>query len=157
MFQIDPVAHFLGQVGPFLCKLHHVAAASGIVIRHANFFANIFLCDTQGFFNAKLDRQSVRVPAGFAVHLEAFHRLVTAENILDRAGDDVVDTRHTVGGRRTLVKDERRMSLTDFKTLVENVAVLPLLQHFFIHVREVELGIFGKFLTHISVFSLFFF
>ena len=44
------------------------------------------------------------------------------------------------------------MSFADFKTLMEDVAILPFLQHLFIDVRQVKFGVFGKFLTHIALY-----
>ena len=52
------------------------------------------------------------VPTGFAIDAEAFHRFVSAEDVFDRAGDDVVDARHAVGRGRALVEHEIRRSRT---------------------------------------------
>ena len=40
-------------------------------------------------------------------------------------------------------------------TLVEDVIVIPLFQHLFVDIREVEFGILSKFLTHYVVAILF--
>ena len=55
--------------------------------------------------------QPVRVPAGLARDAEALHRAVAAEEILDRAREDVVNARPAVRRRRTFEEHERRRAL----------------------------------------------
>ncbi len=61
------------------------------------------------FFDLDLDRQTVRIPAPFAVDPEPLHLLVAADQIFDGAGDDMVNAGAAVGGRRAFVEDEVRL------------------------------------------------
>ena len=78
----------------------------------------------------------------------------TAENVFNGTSHYMVNTRHTVCGWRALVEYECRMSLSCFKTLMEDVSILPFLQHLFIDVRQVKFRVFGKFLTHMRYIYL---
>src|SRR5690606_11019773 len=51
-----------------------------------------------------LHGQSVCIPAGFTVYLEAAHGLIAAYGILHSPGYHVVNARHTIGGRGTLIE-----------------------------------------------------
>ena len=152
VFKIHPISHLLCQVCPLLREFHHVTAAGSIILGHRNLFADIFFGYTQCLLNSQLYRQSVRIPSGLTVDKISFHGLITAENILNRTGNHMVNTGHTVCRRRTFIKYKRGMSFADFKTLMEDVAILPFLQHLFIDVRQVKFGVFGKFLTHIALY-----
>ena len=66
--------------------------------------------DAQLFADLDLDRQAVRVPAGFALAEVAAHRLVAREEVLDRPRQAVAGVRHAVGRRRAFVEDELRRS-----------------------------------------------
>ena len=154
VFKVDPISHLLCQIRPFLRELHHVAAAGGIIFGHRDLFADIFFGDTQCFFNSQLYWKSVCIPSRLTVDKISFHGLITAENILNRTGNHMVNTGHTVCRRRTFIKDKRGMSFADFKTLMEDVAILPFLQHLFIDVRQVKFRVFGKFLTHMRYIYL---
>mgnify|MGYP003295276372 CR=1 FL=1 len=148
--EIHPVAHLVRQVGPLLGVLHDLLAAVAIVVVHADGLADVLLGDAEQFLDAQFDGQTVGVPSGFALHLEALHRLVAAEGIFDAARHDVVDAGHTVRRGRTLKEDERGTALTLGHTLGEDVLAIPLLQHFFVHLGEVQHTVFRKFLVHIK-------
>ena len=61
----------------------------------------------------------------------------------------MVNTRHTIGRRRSLIEHKRGVPLSRFQTLMEDVSLLPSLQYLFIDRRQIEGSIFGKFLAHI--------
>ena len=48
--QVHPITHLMSKVGPFLGKLHHVLAASGIIFCYRNGLADVFLGDTHSLF-----------------------------------------------------------------------------------------------------------
>src|SRR5690606_1005431 len=62
--------------------------------------------DSELLLRLDLDRQTVRVPPRDARDAVAEHRPVTAHQVLDRAADDVMEARPSVGRRRALVEDE---------------------------------------------------
>src|SRR5262245_53846397 len=62
--------------------------------------------DAQLFADFDLDRQAVRVPAGFALAEFPPHRLIAREEILDGPRQAVAGMRHAVGRWRAFVEDE---------------------------------------------------
>ena len=55
-----------------------------------------------------LDGQAVRIPAGLARHEVSLHRAMAAEQILDRAREDVMNAGPSVRRWRSLEEHERR-------------------------------------------------
>ena len=145
IIKIDPVAHLVGKVGPFLGIFHYLLAAGSIVFIDRDLLADILLGDAKALLDTELDRQTVGIPTCLTLHLITLHRLETAEDILDRTCHHVVDTWHAIGRRRSLVEDKRRMTLTGSHTLFEDIVFVPLFQHLLVDFREVETVIFCKF------------
>ena len=132
IIEIDPITHLAGQVGPLLRIFHDLLAASCIVVVHRNLLADVLLGDAEHLLDAQLNRKSVSIPSCLALHLEALHRLETAEYILNRTSHYVMNTRHTIGRRGTLVEDKRRMALTCGHRFNKDVFGVPILQNLFI-------------------------
>ena len=148
IFCVDPVSHLVGKVFPFLGVFHHLASASHVVVVDRDFLADVLLGDAERLLHSELHGQTVSVPSSLALHMETLHRLVAAEQILYGACHHVVDARHTVCRRRTLIKHKRRMSLADFHTFRKNLFCVPFFQNLLIDVGEVESIIFLKFILH---------
>ena len=129
VLHIDPVAHLAREILPHARELHHRLAAGAVVLLDRNGLADGLLRDAELLLYAQLHRQTVRIPTRLAVHLEALLRLVAAEDILDRASHDVVNTRHTVGRGGTLKEDKRGVSLAGRETLFEGVVLVPTGEH----------------------------
>ncbi len=150
VLQIHPIPHLLRQVGPLLGIFHHLAAASGVVLVHADFLADVLFGDTEHLLHTEFHRQSVGVPTRLALHLITLHGLVAAECILDSTRQYVMNTRHTVCRGGSLKEQELRVSLACRDTLVEQVFFLPVCQHLAAQFRQIQLFVLVKFL-HISV------
>ncbi len=162
MVEVDEVSHLLGHLAPLLGEFHHVLAALVVVVLGRDVFrrllvVDILLRDAQLLLHTELHGQSVGVPAGLAVHLEAAHRLIAVESVLDGTRKDVVDAGVSVGRGWSLEENKLRMPLTLVYTLVEDVFLLPLLKNVSVHLCKVEPFVFGEFLSHryiyLSVFS----
>ena len=97
MLHVHPIAHLMAQVGPFLRIFHHIRAALTVIFLDGNRLAYILLRDAQFFFHSQFHGKAMGIPAGLALHQEAFHSLETTERILDRTCQDMVDTRMPVG------------------------------------------------------------
>ena len=97
VLHVHPVAHLVGKVGPLGGVHHHVLAATAVVVLNGNLGADVFLGDAQFLLHAEFHGQSVCIPTGLALHLEALHGLETAEGVLQRACQYMVDTRMSVG------------------------------------------------------------
>ena len=106
VLHIYPISHTVCQVFPFTGKFHHVFTTSRIIIGHRNGFTDVFFGDTQSLFNPKLNGQPVSIPPSFTLHMKSLHGFVPAEYIFNGTGHHMVNTRHTVGRRRTFVKYE---------------------------------------------------
>ena len=125
---IDPVAHLARELLPHARELHHRLAAGAVVLLDRDRLADILLRDAELLLHAQLHGQPVGVPTRLAVHQVALLGLVAAEDVLDRAGHDVMDARLAVGRRGTLVEYERRTALAGRDAFVECVAGVPLAQ-----------------------------
>ncbi len=67
---------------------------------------SLLAADAELLLDLDLDRQAVRVPSRLARHAKSLHRAVAAEEILDRAREDVMDARAAVRRRRALEEHE---------------------------------------------------
>src|SRR3990170_4838037 len=91
-------------------------------------------------FDLDLHRQAVRVPSGFARHVEAAHGAVPAEQILDGPREDVVDARPSVGGRRAFEENELRLLVRLRLGLLEELLLFPEAEHFVFQVVGRAIG-----------------
>ena len=139
----------MAEVGPLVGVHHDIFAAFLIVVLNADGLADVFLCDAEFFFHAEFNGKSVCVPAGFALYLETFHRLETAEGVLEASCQNMVDAWMSVGRWRAFEENKRRTSFSFGYALVKHVFCIPLLEHFFVHVAQVELIALCEFLAHI--------
>jgi len=147
VLHIDPVAHPARQPLPCVGIGHHLPAADAVVLLDRYFRPDILLRDAELLLDAQLDGQSVRIPSGFAMDQKAPLGLVAADDVLDRAGHHMVDTRHAVGRGRSLVKHERRMPFAGRDAFAERIDGVPPLQHLAVDGREVEPFVFLEFRT----------
>ena len=93
MIEIYEVTHLLGQLAPLGGELHHVLAALVVVILCRDILLSILLGDAEFLLDTEFNRESVGIPSRLAVNLEALHRLVSVECILDTTCQHVVNTR----------------------------------------------------------------
>ena len=119
-------------------------------------FSDVFLRDAQLFLHTKFYRESVCVTASFALHLEALHRLEATESVLDTAGKYMMNAWMAVCRWRSFVEDERGTTLSFGHTQMEHIFLVPLLEHFLVHIAQVELISFCEFLAHIVYFVIYF-
>ena len=98
MIEIYEVTHLLSQLAPLSGELHHVLAALVVVILGRDILlrslvVDILLGDAEFLLDTEFNRESVGIPSRLAVNLEALHRLVSVESILDTTCQHVVNTR----------------------------------------------------------------
>ena len=93
-------------------------------------FDPVFSFNADLFLDFQFHGQTVRVPAGLSRDLLAFHRMVTRNDVLDRARFDMADVRLSVRRRRSVVKHVRGAALADRLALSENVVRRPEGLHF---------------------------
>ena len=89
----------------------------------------ILSVEAQLVLHLDLDGQPVRVPARLPHDTVTPHRLVPADEILDRAGHGMVHAGPAVRGRRALVEDEGIVGGTFLDAAGEDAFPLPELEH----------------------------
>ena len=124
--------------------LHHGLAAGIVVLFDADALSDVFLGDAQLLLHAEFDGQTVGIPTGFSLHSLSLQRLVATEQILDRAGQHMVDPRHTIGRGRPFIEDKGFGILSQFHGAIEGFFILPFLLDRPMDLREVQLFVFGK-------------
>ena len=96
VLHINPVTHLMGKVCPLGGVHHHVLTATAVVVLDGNLGTDVFLGDAQFLLHAKFHWQTVGIPTSLALHLETLHGLETTEGVLQRACQNVVDTRMAI-------------------------------------------------------------
>src|SRR5712692_6827885 len=124
-------------------------AAAAVELFDADLVLNRELArDVELLLNLQLDRQAVGVPARLPLHETPLHGPVTAEEILEGAGQDVVRPRPAVGRRRALVEDVTRRVTPQLEALLERPLRLPAGHQLQLQVREADPVLY--FLEHLS-------
>ena len=107
VFEIHPIAHQPGEFVPLLDVLEDTLFTSRIVRLDPVFLHLMPPCQPQRFFHLNLHREAMRIPSTFPVHTKPFHRMIAAEDILDRTGHHMMDAGASVGRRRAFVEGVR--------------------------------------------------
>ena len=80
------------------------------------------------------------VPTPTPKHVTAAHRLVTGEDILEGARQDVMHAGFAIGCWRAFIKNVFRPSLAVGFRFGEDVMEFPKTQHPFFHLRDIQPG-----------------
>ena len=154
ILHVDPVPHLAREALPLVGIGHHLAAAGIVVLFDRDFRPDILFGDSEFLLDAQFHGQAVGIPASLAVHKETALRLVTADNILDRAGHHVVDARTAVGRGRPLVKHERGVSLARGYAFAERILSVPLFQNLLCDPGQVQPLVLVEFRTAHNYFRI---
>ena len=135
---VHPEAHAFGHPLPVADVAHHGLAAPAGELRHPHLAFDLGLVeDPELLLDLVLDRQAVGVPSGLARAVVALHVLEAGEDVLEGAGEDVVDPRPPVGGGRPLVPAVERPALARTLRLVEHVVLAPQGEHLLLELHAV--------------------
>ena len=135
---VHPEAHALGHPLPVADVAHHRLAAAAGELRHADLPLDLGLVeDAELLLDLMLDRQAVGVPSRLARAVVALHVLETGEDVLERAGEDVMDPRTPVRGRRPFVPAVQGAALAAPLRLVEHVVLAPRGEHLLLDLHAV--------------------
>ena len=137
---VDPEAHPLRHLLERVDVPQHGLAALGVELRDAVGLDVALAGEAELLLHGELDGQTVAVPAGLPLDLEALHGLEPGEHVLEDTGLDVVGAGHAVGGRRALVERPARPAVAGVDRLVEGLVVLPEREHVVLQRGEVDLG-----------------
>ena len=139
MVVVLPEPHALAEKPPVLDVLVDALPAELVEPLHPDLVFDLELArDVEFLLDLDLDREAVRVPAGLSLDVEALHRLVAAEQVLERAGQDVMGGRFPVGGGRTLVEDKAGPALAQLQRLLEGAFLLPSRHELSLQLREAD-------------------
>ena len=148
MIQVDPIAHFDGQVVPEVFVFHDFPATFFVIFLDGYGFPDIFLGYAQVFFNADLNGKAMCIPTGFTVHIKTLHGFISAENILDGPCHNMVNSRNTIGRRWPFIENERSVTFGHFKGLLKDAMLLPVGTDLVSDLRQVKVFIFRIFRIH---------
>src|SRR5205085_3274285 len=141
MLVIEPVPDALGQRLPVRLVGEDVLAAQLVELLDAVRLDLLLARDAERLLDLDLHGQAVRVPARDAGHALPEHRVVAADQVLDGAGEHVMDARPPIGRGRSLVKHERRAVPGGFLRLLKQALVLPGREQLLLQRVRRELGI----------------
>ena len=99
----------------------------------------ILAVQTKRFLDLKLNRQTVRIPAGLSRNLVALHCAVSRNHILDNTGQYVTDVRLAICSRRTVVECVNVIAVTLFHALFEDVILFPELFCCLLSVNKIQI------------------
>ena len=126
LVDVNPEAHPFSHLFPITDVTHHGFSAASVELGNANLcFDFRFIKDAQFLFYLMLNGQSVGIPTSFSWRIETAHCFVTGIDVLERAGQHMVNTRLTVCGRWAFVKSEERAPFRLTQCLGKNVLVTP--------------------------------
>ena len=123
---VEPVADAFRQLLPVLLVTPDRLAAARVELGDAIGLDLRFAADAQLFLDAELDGQAVRVPAGLAHDILAFHRAEATHGVLDGAREHMVNARLAVGSRRSFPEHEARSILARRLQRFEYALLTPL-------------------------------
>src|SRR5207249_4713108 len=96
----------------------------------------VLVLEAEHLLDFDLDGKTVRVPSRLPMNLIPAHRLVAADEVLQRPAHDVMDTRPSICRGRALEEGETGLPVARGNALLENLPFLPELQNL-----ELEMGV----------------
>ena len=106
IFHVRHVGHLFRHVCPHLSVLEYRFTALLVELLDSVLLYVLLAAETEFFLYFDLNRQSVGIPAAFTLYLEALHRLVSVDGVLESPRHHMVDARLSVGCRRSLIEHE---------------------------------------------------
>ena len=141
IFHISPEANAVGHLLPLVLVLPDALLALLDEGFDAVSFDLGLAVQTEDLFDLQLNRQAMGIPAGLAQHVLALHGLEARNQVLDGAGLDMADVGTAVRRGRAIKESEALSAVTMVEALLDDVVLLPELQHRFfafhkVHVRR---------------------
>ncbi|GBD14796.1 hypothetical protein HRbin25_00678 [bacterium HR25] len=125
VLHVQPEGDSLRQCLPLPQVAHHVLPAASVELGDADPLDLRLAGDAELLLHLQLRRQAVGVPAGAPGHAVALHRLVADDDVLEDAGQNVMDARAGVGVGRPLVEGELALFRPLLYALAEDVPLPP--------------------------------
>ena len=144
MLHIDPKADAIGEGFPFFDIAENAFAATLVEVGDAVFLDFPLGGKAEFFFDFQFDGEAVGVPAALAEAAVAFHGAVAADDILEDAGEDVVDAGAAVGGGGAFVEHKQGgVGAFGFGT-AEDVALFPVVEDAGVEFGEADAAGYGR-------------
>ena len=118
---------------------HDRLAALRIELRDAVLLDVLLTAEPELLLDRELDRQAVAIPAGLPRDVEALHRAVARENVLEDSSFDVVGTGGAIGRGRALVEHPGGATGAGGDRGLEDALGLPHIEHGMLHGRQINL------------------
>ena len=145
---IAPIADAVGHGLPFARIFPDGLLALFDERLDAVIFNVLFVVEPESLFHFQLDGQAVGIPARLAQDVATLHGLVTGDDVLDDAGEDVPDVRLAVRRRGTVIKGKLLAPFALFHTLFKDAVFVPELHRFLFPSRKIHGRI--HFFVHIA-------
>src|SRR5687768_4441210 len=125
---IEPEPDSLAHLFPVGLVSPDAFPAESVELLDADLLDLLLAADAELLLHLDLNGESVRVPAGTPCDVKSLHRAMAGEQVLDGPGENVMNTGASVGRRRSLEKDERRLPLGGAQGTGKEIVALPALQ-----------------------------
>ncbi|CAB4751320.1 unannotated protein [freshwater metagenome] len=113
-------------------------AAFIVEVSYAKFLDIALAVKAQLFLNCNLNWKPMAIPPGLTRYKATLHSLKAREDIFKNSRLNVMRSRHSIGGRWTLVKAPRRSTRTCGNGLMENLVIAPELENFMFEGRQIH-------------------
>ena len=123
--QINEIPHALCHFSPHAFVSKYGLPALFVKLLDSIGFNILLAAHLELLFHFNFNGKPVGIPSGLSFYFKALHRLITAHGILQRPCDNMVNSRPSVGSRRSLIKDEGRLPLSCRYAFVEKIFFLP--------------------------------
>ena len=143
VFKINPESNALCETVPFVQIFPNAFAALFVKEGNARFrrvfeTLNVALSrNAELLLHFQLHWKAVRIPTGFAFYMISAHGLVARNQILKRAGSDMVNARFSVRGGRPFKKYKISSRTLFRERFLKNLLLIPKLQNFFLSFRKI--------------------
>ena len=140
VLHVQPDAGAVGHGLPLADVAEDALAAAAVELLDAELLDLLLAGDAELLLDLQLDGQTVGIPSAAAQGPEPAHRLVAEDDVLERAGEHMVDARAAVRRRRPLVEDEQGGIRADAVDPVRQVGLSPRFEDRGLQLWEVHLA-----------------
>ena len=140
VIQVHPVTDPFREAFPFLNVGEGGFFAELVEFVNAVIFDLLLVGETEFLFDFNFHRQAVGIPAAFAGDVAALHGAVAQNDIFKGTGQNVMNARFAVGGRRTFEEDIFFPALAVFGRFFKDFFVVPEFQDRLFHLVDIQSG-----------------
>ena len=135
---VDPIPDAVGHNLPFFDVPENALPTAPVELGDAELLNVPLGGQAQFLFDLQFHGQAVGVPATLADYPATFHRAVAGNDVLENAGQHVVNAGTAIGGGRPLVHHEERGVGPVVNGPAEDIALLPVVEDLGVEFRETD-------------------